>query len=204
MASYLGDYHGAATNREYKFRRAVDSFLSQGHAEKKLIIIADGCQRTVDIINDYSNEAKALITVRHIDKQPLFSGHVRNAGIDIVDAAGGGIICYLDTDDLIYGSHLADIARAFEQDNYLDWLFYNDHVARSPDLSQTMMRGNMVAPGMIGSSSIAHKSQMGIRWGNGYGHDWAFAQTLFNRSSNHKQITANGYLACHVPGLADY
>jgi hypothetical protein len=69
MASYLGDYENAAGDREYKFRRAVDSFLAQGHADKKLFIIADGCQQTMDIINSYSAEAKSKIVCHYVPKQ---------------------------------------------------------------------------------------------------------------------------------------
>jgi len=69
MPSYLGEYRGAATNREEKLRRAIRSFLAQniGH----LIIIADGCQKTVDIASEFNHPS---ISCHLIDKQPLFSG----------------------------------------------------------------------------------------------------------------------------------
>ena len=204
MASYLGDYENAAGDREYKFRRAVDSFLAQGHPDKKLFIVADGCQQTVDIINGYSADAKLKIVCHYVPKQPLFSGSVRNAGIQDAVFDGGGIICYLDTDDVIVNTHLADISRGFEQEPGLAWVYYNDYIARSHDMSLTTMRGNMISPGLIGTSSIAHKSDMPVRWGDGYGHDWHFVSMLQNCSSSYKQISTNSYIVCHLPQLFEF
>ena len=42
MASYLGDYEGAAKDRDSKFIRAVDSYIKQNIKDVELIIVADG------------------------------------------------------------------------------------------------------------------------------------------------------------------
>ena len=53
MPSFLGEYSRAAQNREDKIVRAIDSCLDQEYYE--LIIIADGCQKTVDIVTNKFN-----------------------------------------------------------------------------------------------------------------------------------------------------
>ena len=59
MPSYLGEYPTAASNREVKFRRAVESFLIQELG--KLIIIADGCQKTLEIAAEYNSPSITTI-----------------------------------------------------------------------------------------------------------------------------------------------
>src|SRR5271155_4567083 len=109
MPVYLGDYAGAGTNREYKFVRAVRSFLDQGYDKKELLIVSDGCDIAERLYNEHFSECKE-ITFTKIDKQSTHSGVVRNAGIGMSDA---DIISYLDHDDILFGSHLADIANSF-------------------------------------------------------------------------------------------
>ena len=94
MPSYLGDYPNAASNREQKLPRAIESFLVQGIGE--LIIIADGCEKTAQIASKYPVK---LIT---IDKQPPFSGTPRNTGIQ---EAQYDYIAYLDNDDVFGPRH---------------------------------------------------------------------------------------------------
>lgn len=93
MASYLEKYEGSSSNREEKFIRSVDSFLSQDHQSKELIVISDGCQKTIDILRSkYANEGD--INLVKLPKQPLFSGMVRQQGLLKAD---GDIISYLDS-----------------------------------------------------------------------------------------------------------
>jgi len=62
---------------EAKFRRAVKSFLKQTHQDKELIIIADGCEKTIQI---YSQEFSSYDNIKliPIPKQPFYSGTMRN------------------------------------------------------------------------------------------------------------------------------
>jgi glycosyltransferase involved in cell wall biosynthesis len=49
MASFLGDYPNAASNRDKKLIRAVNSFINQSYENKELVIVSDGCTKTYEI-----------------------------------------------------------------------------------------------------------------------------------------------------------
>jgi glycosyltransferase involved in cell wall biosynthesis len=209
MPSYLGDYPGAAADREKKFRRAVRSFYTQAipkHIE--LVIVSDGCDKTIEIVeNEFSRflsdtESSMLRSVQLIklNKQSPFSGAVRNVGIQ---AAKANIICYLDTDDVFMPRHLDTIAEEF---NGFDWVYWNDCVAASENflLGDTVMRGVSLGEGTIGTSNVAHQKNLPAVWGDGYGHDWRFIQQLMILSGRYKFIpNDNNYVVCHVPGRID-
>src|SRR5271165_4802682 len=97
MASFLGNYHGAAKDRVAKFHRAVKSFIDQSYSNKELIIVSDGCPLTIEECRlNYKYQDNIVLV--SIEKQPLFSGNVREQGIL---NATGDIIAYLDSDDII-------------------------------------------------------------------------------------------------------
>ena len=178
MPSYLGDYPNAATNREEKLPRAIESFLAQEIGE--LIIVADGCDKTAEIACKYP------VTVITINKQPLFSGVPRNTGIE---NAKYDYITYLDNDDMFGPNHLKHIANNVDA----DWLYWNDHV-------DGKIRPVWLEFGHIGTSAIAHKKFLDCKWGDGYGHDWQFIQQLSKFPS--KRIVSN-YQVMHIPGVID-
>ena len=62
MPSFLGEYSRAAQNREEKIVRSIDSCLDQMDFE--LIIVADGCQKTVEIVTDKFKGEKDVKKVR--------------------------------------------------------------------------------------------------------------------------------------------
>jgi glycosyltransferase involved in cell wall biosynthesis len=182
MASYLGWYKGAASNREDKFRRAVNSFLNQGIGE--LIIVSDGCDRTIEIAKEFDS---ASIQVYQIEKQPIFSGKVRQHGIN---NANFDWICYLDSDDEFLPGHLNAIIKEFDS---ADWLYYDDIVNND-------IRISLIQPDKIGTSSIAHKKNINAVWPDGYGHDWNFIQQL---GTNYKKISGTGYVVHHIKKQLD-
>jgi len=107
MQCFLGDYPGAASNRDEKLVRAVDSVLAQTFTDWNMIIVADGCEKTFDIIEkNYSKEKR--IDCFLIPKQPIWTGTARN--IALKNASGEWII-YLDADDLFGPNHLEIINR---------------------------------------------------------------------------------------------
>ena len=178
MPSYLGNYPTAANNREQKLPRAIESFLSQEIGE--LIVVADGCHKTVEIASKYP--VKTIL----IDKQPHFSGVPRNTGIQ---AAQYDYIAYIDNDDVFGKGHLQSIADNLDT----DWLYWDDYV-------DGKVRPVRFKISHIGTSAIAHKKSLDCKWGDGYGHDWEFIQQLKKYPS--KRITTN-YQVMHIPGIID-
>lgn len=178
MPSYLGNYPTAASNRDQKLSRAIESFLAQEIGE--LIVVADGCHKTVEIASKYP--VKTIL----IDKQPHFSGVPRNTGIQ---AAQYNYIAYIDNDDVFGNGHLQAIADNVDT----DWLYWDDYVDGE-------VRPVWLEISHIGTSAIAHKKSLDCKWGDGYGHDWGFIQQLKNYSS--KRITTN-YQVMHIPGIID-
>ena len=183
MASYLGDYPGAASNREAKLERAIASFLKQNIGE--LIIIADGCEKTVDIVKTYPNSNIKLI---EIDKQPLFSGKVRQVGIE---HASYNWICYLDSDDEFAEGHLQTLLNGIDSTH--EWYYWDDTLVNTK-------RSCAVAMCRIGTSCIMHRKDTKAIWPTGYNHDWGFIQQL---GSNYKKIEGAGYIVNHVPNRID-
>lgn len=181
MASYLGTYSGAASNREQKLHRAINSFLAQNIGE--LIVVSDGCEKTIEIVQNYPSVKLVKLT-----KQPTFSGNVRQAGINV---ASYDWICYLDSDDEFAPNHLQTLIDNID-DNY-DWFYYDDIVGNDRRISA-------VSICRIGTSTICHKKNLPAVWPTGYGHDWYFITQL---GANYKKIDHAGYIVHHVPGKLD-
>ena len=191
MASYLEHYStgkfDAATNREVKFRRAVDSFLKQSFKDAELIIVSDGCKKTVTISRgEYLKHPNVKLV--QIPKQPLFSGRVRQAGLA---AARGEIICYLDSDDYFGVDHLATISKF--NDREYTWTYYDDYVFNG---SEKRLRPVEPKANQIGTSSICHRRISPFQWADGYGHDWISISRIL-KEKNYKLQTPD-YIVCHI------
>ena len=204
MASYLGEYTGCAKDRVIKFHRAVESFIAQDYENKELIIISDGCALTISESRKYYLNTQ--IFTYALEKQPMFSGGVRNMGIS---KSSGDIVCYLDTDDYFGENHLSKIVAGFNHYPDADWLYYNDFVVyhNHPVTGRRWVfseREVDLRPGDIGTSSVAHLNKPDINWVgcDGYGHDWTFIERLIeSKKSAHKHI--GEYYVCHIPMQAD-
>jgi glycosyltransferase involved in cell wall biosynthesis len=199
MPVTLGLYHGCALNRVEKFNRAVNSFINQNYKNKELIIISDGCDIAEDIyvknFNNYNN-----ILFEKQEKATAFSGSVRNKGISL---ATGDWICYLDSDDFFGDKHLELLASQIT--NELDWCFSDDYVISQYTNSENYtatLRESALQGGRIGTSTIIHKTELNVRWSDGYCHDWLFIMELMKLSSKYIHITAN-YNVCHIHGVHD-
>ena len=199
MPSFLGKYEGSASQRDVKFMRAVDSWIRQVHTNKELIIVSDGCDKTDAL---YRKELLGVpnITLVRLDKQPTFSGSVRQAGLD---KATGEVICYLDTDDYIQPSHISNIESRMLEHEY-DWCFFSDYLK----INNKLTHQRPVSPhtyGLVGVSNIAHLRSLNVRWEgcDGYGHDFIFVQRLKIASKNFDQIYGCGYVVCHLVNRLD-
>jgi glycosyltransferase involved in cell wall biosynthesis len=184
MPSYLGLYKNSALNRKDKLVRAIQSALNQTFSDFELIIIADGCSDTVKIANSFDDDR---LKCHYIDKQTLFSGSVRNAGIL---ESKGKYICYLDSDDYFKGEHLAFLKEQIDKNNNPDFVHFSDNI-----------NSGEMAFAKIGTSNICHHNKKEYFWDDGYEHDWRFIQRWFPNGGVF--IGKSGYVVCHVPGVMD-
>jgi glycosyltransferase involved in cell wall biosynthesis len=184
IASLLLPYAGAAQNREKKLARAVASAQHQTFTDFEIIVVADGCQRTMEIVSD-AYQVRSFI----IDRGKLFGGGPRNKGIE---EAKGDYIVYLDIDDLYGPEHLAKIEPHLKS---YDWVWYNDFrwdgrwIENFCDIHQV---------GKHGTSNICHKN-LGVKWNTkGYAHDYHFVREL-HKFRNNAKIPTPEYFVCHIP-----
>lgn len=189
MASYLGNYKDAAKNRREKFIRAVESVIGQTFIDWQLIIIADGCQKTVDIYKEYY-DVYNNIDCYLIDKQSLWSGNVRHSGTEQAD---GEYIIYLDTDDFYGKDHLSKVLKGLKK---YDWVMFNDIDISS---GEPKIKYAKFEIGEATTSSICHKRSLGVSWIdlNTYKHDINFIKRLMQKSDNHTNIGNCDYHVCH-------
>lgn len=186
MPSYLQPYKGNEVSTEVKkekLRRAINSVLKQSYKSWELIIISDGCDDTVDIYQEFSENEN--IKCLKVKKQKMFSGYIRQVGID---NSQGELIIYLDSDDKYGKNHLKNINKNFQS----DWVYFNDYVNKKERISSLKVNH-------IGTSCICHKKTLGVSWAkcNNYGHDWIFIKKLLNY--NGKKIKGGQYHVCHIP-----
>ncbi|MDD5358396.1 MAG: glycosyltransferase family A protein [Candidatus Nanoarchaeia archaeon] len=205
MPCFLGDYPGAASNREFKLTRAVNSFLCNDYKDKLLIIVSDGCEKTNWMYRKQMSGHREIHLVK-INKQPLFSGNVRQAGIDYAKKLGVEIIAYLDSDDIIYPFHLRAIS---EQIGLNDWVYFNDFLCMDAGIKKVGLRTVELKLGSAGTSAIAHRLIDGAGWDgcDNYGHDWTFIQKLMLLSDKYSKLPKNyaGYVVMHyIPLNQDF
>ena len=200
MPCFLGEYQGAASNREEKLIRAIDSFLAQDYDDKELIIVSDGCKITTKLVvqgyKDYFNNNMDRIALIVINKEPLFSGRVRDVGLS---HANGVWVCYLDSDDELGSTHLSSLANQIE---YSDWVYWDDTIKGN---GHDHKRDVQLYPIQCGTSTIAHRRDMKSDWAdcNGYGHDFKFITKLIQESGNYAKINDMQYFVRHMPGNLD-
>jgi glycosyltransferase involved in cell wall biosynthesis len=197
MASHLGQYPGCAGNRESKFLRAVESLLFQDFTDWELIVVADGCKRTGEILGPRLHPQIRLI---ELPKAPIWCPSVRNAGIE---AAEGKYIHYLDTDDYYGRDHLSDIVTGLEEAGMPPWAWFNDLVW---DPLRKVFKERHCDPNkrnQHGTSNFVHQRSLGVKWpGGGYAHDATFAQAL-KAIPGGVRIGTPAYCVCHIPSKYD-
>lgn len=193
MPSYLGPYKTAAKNREEKIVRAIRSVQAQTIEDWELMIIADGCSKTVGIVTEIKDER---VKLHYISKQPLWSGRVRNEGIK---ESSKEWICYLDIDDAFHPDHIKSMQAGFSKD--IDW-FWTDDYAWSGDEFRHR-KCNINKPGSCGTSNIFHRKIALWNDRDNYAHDWNFIKNLKRASNKYEYIRGGKYLVCHIPGRFD-
>lgn len=200
MASFLGRFRNAASNRKQKFMRAVESFQKQTfEGDKELIIVADGCEDTKNIYKSFYAD-NPEIKLLSMPKQTTFSGLIRDKGLR---AASYNFVAYLDTDDYFSLTHLDSLVNQM-MSLEKDWVYYSDWI--KVNKRDTQLRNVTLTEGSAGTSSICHKRSLPVSWAglDGYGHDWKFIKQLIAASKNYTQIHGCGYTVCHTVNGFDF
>jgi glycosyltransferase involved in cell wall biosynthesis len=190
IPSYLGDYPNAAKHRDKKLLRAVSSVFNQSFKDFEIIVVADGCQKTIDLLKDID------IKTYLIPKSKSWSGEPRNKGIQ---EAIGEYIVYLDIDDLLGKDHLQKIV---EQLNDYDWVWFDD-IRYSPKSDEWYENScDITKIGRHGTSNICHRRDLQVKWDHvGYAHDYYFVEQL-RRMPNFTKIEGGEYYVCHIPNAS--
>lgn len=193
MSSYLGEYPGAAKERDKKFIRAVKSFQNQSYTDKELIIVSDGCEKTIALYEQYFKNDTQIRLIK-LPKQQMYSGEMRNVALR---DAQGDVISYLDSDDVLGKQHLEIIMNQFDTKKY-NWVFYNDYLVTEPTFKKLHLRVVETRFGSIGTSAITHLKDERLKWSSGYGHDWVFVLKLAGLGTKFTKLKQNPqYLVCH-------
>lgn len=198
MPSYLGHYANAATDREDKFIRAVESVQAQSYLDWELVIVSDGCEDTVQVYMDRFSEDPRIKCI-NIPKVPIWSTVVRNTGIQFSE---GKYISYLDTDDFFGVDHLSKLHDGLKAEGLPEWAFFNDMYWNAP---RSMFVERVCDPEKKyhhGTANFVHIN--GLRWpaDASYRHDQLFCQSLRARSKG-VRIPTGEYFTCHDPGKID-
>lgn len=196
IQSFLGAYVGAAKDRESKILRAIDSVLNQTFKDFEIIVVADGCEKTFDIISANYGDRENIDCVL-IKKQPLWSGRARNFGIQ---KAKGEYIAYLDIDDKWGENHLRKID---EQVSTFDWVWFNDSIIRNNGNIEERT-ALITQKFQCGTSNVCHKKELQVGWNGGaYGmDDWSAVSCLL-KYPNYAKIKTPEYFCCHIPHKLD-
>lgn len=191
IPSYLGAYQHAASNREAKLIRAIDSCTNQNFRDYEIMVVADGCEKTFDIVSEKYEHIESVDCLL-IRKQPLWSGSPRNYGIN---KSKGDYIIYLDADDYLGENHLQIVSDHLGD---LDWCWWNDLLKKRDG---THYERNILITDRFqnGTSNICHKRSLDVKWsGSGYGlDDWSLVQQL-HRFTNNVKIKTPEYFVCHT------
>jgi len=193
MASRLVQYPTAGKNREEKLLRAVNSVIAQSFTDWELHIVADGCERTKEIVT--TNFTDERLNLWYIEHTKLWSGRPRNAGI--LSAKGEWII-YLDNDDAYGENHLKIVSEGL---NGYDWVWFDDYRYREKLDYWYRNPCDINQMGRHGTSNIAHKRSLGVFWDEEgrYAHDYQFVKKLLV-FKNGGRINVPEYFVCHIPG----
>lgn len=204
MPSYLGEYRGAAKDRERKFLRAVQSVLEQTATGWELIIVADGCRKTTDLYQEWLQHDPRILCFR-IPKAETWCPSVRNAGLF---QATGTWACYLDTDDY-WGTRHLEFLREDLRDYDGDWAWFDAWYWNGRAKAFTLRPADITKCAGHGTANIVHRVKDGLLWPLqrrnrqdrqlDYGtQDCAFVDVLKTLHGG-KKIMPPEYFVCHLP-----
>lgn len=220
MQVFLGNYPGARSDPQYKFIRAVNSFLLQKHPDKELVIVADGCDEAKLLyekcFSNFANIKFAYVGRTGIprmyevkDNKKHFRGVPREIGRALAD---GDLITYMDADDIILPSRLSALNDAWQNAGPSVLWAYNTMAVqpKSPGFTvasessidlklfgfpvdEPVYAGYMVKPGYMLASppAISHRPSVKSKW----------KDTFDLLDENGKKISGGSEDAAFVDGL---
>jgi glycosyltransferase involved in cell wall biosynthesis len=201
MQSTLADYPGAATNRQAKLLRAVDSVLQQSFENWQLIIVADECQQTMDTVAGFTQDSRIITKLEQRPGTGKWFSHCRNTGLSL---ATGRYRLYLDNDDIYTPHYLKYLKEEIEKD-FKDW-YFADHFQQNKNCTRWNYKMVELRPNSAGTANIIHSDRLRSRWQGAchYGNeDWIFIRAIMNESKNYRHINMAGYCICHQRGCYD-
>jgi len=90
--------------------RCLDSICNQTHTNLEIIVVSDGPNEDIDIVEQYINKDSRVKLIKNIEKRV---GGARNAGLDI---ATGDFIAFVDADDWIEADAFSQCLKVFNND----------------------------------------------------------------------------------------
>lgn len=233
MQSYLGGYNNARKDPEDKLRRAINSFINQNcrDYEYELVIVSDGCQKTLEI---YNNEYRHIPNIKfvYLDKKSghrmygvdgdgnrWWRGFPRNIGIG---AAEGEIIAYLDSDDMLSQDFISILIQRHNENPDKDWLWNHTWIGMVQDCWTDTnfdwaydidgLPGKWTGvwipddKGMMTTWLISHKATTIVKWADtvNVSDDSTFVAKLIEKYPNYAKHIDPIYIYCHhFEGLYD-
>jgi glycosyltransferase involved in cell wall biosynthesis len=203
MAARITPYPNQAKNIEAKMHRAIQSVRNQSVENYQLIIIADDCQRAVEVACE-AVEACGLeerSDIRHFQSwQKLWSGAPRNVGLFV---AQGQWAVYLDIDDAYKEDYLQQLEKEIRETPGYDFYSVDDYQYNvNGDIYK--FKHDLNRKGRCGTSNIIHHLPVDVWWENKgkYDHDWKFIQRI-KTSGKGTRLDTCGYFVMHIPGRYD-
>lgn len=198
MPSFLGEYPGSAKNLPQKFQRSVDSFIKQVYKNTELIVISDGCKETVRILKTkYKKHLDSgFIKLLELERHPLFTGAVRQAGINI---ATGDVLCNLDVDDEFMPNHTWNFNVAFDPKKY-EWAYFN--LYRKLDNLNGVEEVLNATPDLdsLNTANVIWRRDLDVTWNNCSGRqdNKLFNAQLLEKYKSKVKLYGCGYIVHHA------
>ena len=106
-------------------REAIDSALSQTYPHIEVVVVDDGStDESRGIIVSYGDRIKSILKENGGQASAFNAGFINSRG---------GIVCFLDSDDIFTSDKSAEIVHLFESDQDIGWCFHPQVIADTKD-----------------------------------------------------------------------
>lgn len=198
LQTTLRHYEGAASGREDKLRRAIDSVLNQSYTNFELLVMCDNCTESFNIAKTYTDERVSVYLIKESIQGKWFS-YCRNYGIM---SALGEYILYIDNDDIYKPDYLKELHAEIMHD-FASWYCVDNMELKNN--KWVHKRVNLVA-NSAGTANIVHRRNVRSRWlaSGTYGtEDWRFIKSIIGEGLKNRHLDIAGYYVCHIRGRYD-